>query len=146
MEAQAALVGADGALELHPVAVVGVGDPLVIHPGHQEGEHPVGFHHAGEQVQLFVLGVVQGGIDHLQPGEDRLEVLRLVGVALPQLGGDTDSVLIHVYPSLYHTVGQHGVGHLQEAGDVGPCRQVAGHAVLGGGVRGAAVHVAHDAL
>ena len=39
-------------------------------------------------------------------------------------------------PSLDQTVGQHGVSHFQEAGDVGAGHQVAGLAVLGGGACG----------
>ena len=62
VEPQAALVGADGAVELHPEAVVGVGHALIVQPGHGEGEHPVRLHHAGQQVQPLIDGLVlQGG-------------------------------------------------------------------------------------
>ena len=64
MEPQAPLVGADGGIELDPVAVVGVGDAAVVHPGNQEGEHPLRLHHAGEEIQLLIPGVLRGGSDH----------------------------------------------------------------------------------
>ena len=81
MEPQAPLIGADGAVELDPVAVGGVGVAPVIHPGHQEGEHLLRLYHAGEEVQLLIPGVGQRRVDHLEPGLHGLEVLRLVGVA-----------------------------------------------------------------
>ena len=49
-------------------------------------------------------------------------------------------------PSLDQTVGQHGVSHFQEAGDVGAGHQVAGLAVLGGGARGVVIKVGHNVL
>ena len=84
MEAQAAFIWADSAVELHPVAVAGVGVPLVVRPGHQEGDHPLRLHHAGEQVQLLIAGIVQSGVNHLQPGLHRLQVLPLAGVLLTE--------------------------------------------------------------
>ena len=55
---------------------------------------------------------------------DAIFVLSLVGNALPD----------------------HGVGHLHEAGDVGARHQVAGHAVLLGGLGGVVVDVGHDVV
>ena len=45
-----------------------------------------------------------------------------------------------------HTLGQHGVGHLDKAGHVGAHHQVALHAAVLGGVVGVVEDVDHDAL
>ena len=58
MEPQAALVGADGAIELAAVAGVGVGLAVIIGPDHTEGEHSFRLHHAAQQIRLFIFGVL----------------------------------------------------------------------------------------
>ena len=96
MEAQSALVGADGAVELHPVAVVRMSHALVIHPGHSEGEHPLRLHHPGQKIQPLKAGIVRHSrLDHLQPGLHCLQVLRLIGVPLLQGSGHAGSILAH---------------------------------------------------
>ena len=55
MEPQAALIGADGAVELHPVAVVYLNLALVIHPGNTEHDDPL---RGDETLQKSVLPVV----------------------------------------------------------------------------------------
>ena len=82
VEAQAALIGADGGVELHPVAPVHLHLALVVHPGHPEHDHPLRLHHAADDVLLLVPGIgvhhrLQG-LQHLLHG---LEELGLMGVA-----------------------------------------------------------------
>ena len=85
MEPQAALVGADGAVELHAVAAVDLHLALVVHPGHTEGDDPLGLHQPLDQAGFLVFGVLfHQGLDALQHLDDRLQKLRLVGVALCQ--------------------------------------------------------------
>ena len=96
MEPQPTLVGADGAVELHPVAVVGVGHALIVHPGHSEGQHSIRLHHSGQQVHPLIDGIVlQGRGNHLQPGENGLEILRLAGVPLLEVGGHAGNIVAH---------------------------------------------------
>ena len=96
MEPQPTLVGADGAVELHPVAVVGVGHALIVHPGHSEGQHSVRLHHSGQQVYPLIDGsVLQGRGNHLQPGENGLEILWLAGVPLLEVGGHAGNIVAH---------------------------------------------------
>ena len=81
LEAQAALVGADRAVELAAPAAVGVPLAVVVAPHNAEGEHTLGLDHAAQQVNLLILGVL---LDHgLQRGQnflDGLHELRLVAV------------------------------------------------------------------
>jgi hypothetical protein len=83
VEPQAALVGADGAGELHAVAPVDLDLARVVHPGDAELDHPLGLDHPLEDLGLVVLGVLledhHQGTDHLADG---LEELWLVGVSL----------------------------------------------------------------
>ena len=56
MEADAALVGTDGAIELHTPAVVDVDLALVIHPWHTEADGALRFDDAFKDRVLFILG------------------------------------------------------------------------------------------
>ena len=69
MEAQAALVGADGAVELAAVAGVGVHLAVIIGPHNTEGEHSLGLYHAAQEVCLFIFGVL---IDQRGDGAENL--------------------------------------------------------------------------
>ena len=84
MEPQAALVGADGTVELDAVAVVHLNLALVIHPGHPEHDGPLG---GG---QTFQKGILPEGVlvlldDHRQGFQNLrhcLDEFRLIGVLL----------------------------------------------------------------
>ena len=81
LEAQAALVGADGAVELAAVAGVGVPGAIVGHPHHPEADGALGLHHPVQQVGLFILGVLLN--DRFQRGQDLLHSLyelRFIGI------------------------------------------------------------------
>ena len=83
MEAQAALVGADGAVELHTVATVHLDLALIIDPGHTEGDDALGLDQTLDQASLLVLGMLlHHGLDALQHLADSLQELRLIGIAL----------------------------------------------------------------
>ena len=81
MEAQAALVGAYGAVELHPVAGIGLDFPPVIHPGDTEGEDAVGLDHPLHypgllEFRMLVVDILYG----FQYLLYRLEILALAGI------------------------------------------------------------------
>ena len=83
MEAQAALVGADGAVELDAVAAVHLDLALIIDPGHTEGDDALGLDQTLDQASLLVLGMLlHHGLDALQHLADSLQELRLIGIAL----------------------------------------------------------------
>ena len=85
MEAQAALVGADGAVELHAVAAVHLDLALIIDPGHTEADDALRLHQTLDQAGLLVLGVLfHHGLDALQHLTHSLQEFRLVGIALCQ--------------------------------------------------------------
>ena len=86
VKAQAALVGADGGIELHPVAPVYLHPAAVVHPGHPEHHHPLGLYDAADDVLLLVAGVgLHHGLQGLQNLLRGLEELRLVGVLLLEI-------------------------------------------------------------
>ena len=84
VEAQATLIGADGAVELDPIAPVHVDDPLVILPGHPEGDEALGLHQAVHDALLDQLGPL---VDHGDQGREHL-VHRLVEFGLAGVAGD----------------------------------------------------------
>ena len=94
MEAQAALVGADGAVVLDAEAAVDSRLPLVVHPGDAELDHALGLDKALEQTGLLPLGVLVDheleGLEHLAHG---LQELGLAGVAAFDLGVYTVEIL-----------------------------------------------------
>ena len=85
-EAQAALVGADGGVELDTIATVDLDLALIVHPGHPEHNNALGLHNAADDVLLLVAGV---GLHHrnqgLQHFVDGLQELGLLGVAGGQI-------------------------------------------------------------
>ena len=85
MEAQAAFVGADGAVELHTVAAVHMDLTVVIHPGDGEGEVTLGHGHTLQQslptVNIFIF--FHNGTDGFQNLFHSLVKLRLAGILLP---------------------------------------------------------------
>ena len=86
MEPQAALIGPDGRIELHPVAPVHLHLAGVVHPGHPEHDHALRLHDAADDILLLVAGV---GLHHRLQGLQHLlhslEELRLVGALGLQL-------------------------------------------------------------
>ena len=89
MEAQAALVRADGAVELHAVAEVHLHLALVIDPGHAERDDALGFYEALDELGLLELGVLVIDLfnahEHLAHG---LQVLFLAWMFGLQVGHD----------------------------------------------------------
>ena len=77
MQAQAALVGADGAVELHAEASVHLDLAVIVDPRHAEHDDALGLDDALEQRGLLILGM---GLD------DRLEGLKHLGDGLDELG------------------------------------------------------------
>ena len=96
LETQAALVGADSAVELAAPAAVGMPLAGIIAPHHAECEHTLGLHHAAQQVHLLILGVL---LDHrLQRGQDLLNSLyelRLVAMLGSDALQNVCQILIH---------------------------------------------------
>ena len=78
LEAQAALVGADRAIELAAPAAVGVPLTIIVAPHNTEGEHTLRLDHAAQQIDLLILRVL---LDHrLQRGQDFLDGLDELGL------------------------------------------------------------------
>ncbi len=57
MEADAALVGADGAVHLHAVAAVDVDAAAVVRPGDTEHDDPFGLHHPFQDLEVHQVGI-----------------------------------------------------------------------------------------
>ena len=74
VEAEAALVGSDRAVELDAVAAVDVDLALVVGPRHTEDDRALGGDHALEDGVLLVFRV--GGDNRLKGGEDLLDGLK----------------------------------------------------------------------
>ena len=66
VEAQAALIGTDGAIELHAVAAVDMNFALIVRPGHAERDLAVRLAHSLQKAGLLILGVL---------GDDSLNAL-----------------------------------------------------------------------
>ena len=76
MEAEAALIGTDGAVELDAVAEVRLDLALVVHPGDPEREDAVRLDHPLDDLRLLELGVL---VVHLFDGfEDFLHGLEIL--------------------------------------------------------------------
>src|SRR5699024_5767818 len=82
LEAQAALVGADGAVKLAAITDVGVIVAVIVHPHHTEGKHTLRLYHAVEQVSLLIFRmlVYHGGDrgEHLFNGLDKLGLVAVL--------------------------------------------------------------------
>ena len=79
MEPEAPLVGADGGVELDPVAPVHVDLTPVVHPGHPEGDDPLGLHKGLHNALLLIFGMlVHDLIQALQELQNRLVKFLLV--------------------------------------------------------------------
>ena len=94
MEPEAPLIGPDGGAELHPVAPVHVDVPLVVHPGHPEGNDPLGLHKVLHNALFLILGMlVDDLVQALQELQDRLVELLLVRVPGDHLAVDALQIL-----------------------------------------------------
>ena len=83
MQAQAALVGTDGAVELDAIAAVDLDLTLVVQPGHAKHELALRLHDPFEDLVLLVLWVaVQTRLQRLEHLSHSLVELRLPGVSL----------------------------------------------------------------
>ena len=95
MEAQAALVGADGAVELDTVAAVDLNLARIIDPRHTEGDDALRLDQTLDEAGLLVLGVLlHDGLDALQNLADSLQEFGLVCIALSQTIINTFQVFI----------------------------------------------------
>ena len=94
MEADAALVGADGAVHLHAVAAVDLDLAPVVEPRHAEDDDPFGFGDAFQNLHPLEYGAghdVRGQrFGHLADG---LVELRFAGIARDQPGHEILDVL-----------------------------------------------------
>ena len=75
MEAESALVRADGAIELDPVAEVGLDLTVVVNPGHSESEYPVRLDKTLDDLSFLELGVLV--VDFLDGLENFLDSLKI---------------------------------------------------------------------
>ena len=106
VEAQAALVGADGGVILHAEAAVDTGLALIVHPGDAELEHALGLDKALEKAGGLPLGVLVD--DELQGFKDLahgLQELGLACVAALNVGVYAVQILAfkHVYVASLHS-------------------------------------------
>ena len=75
METDAALIWADGVVELHAIADVDVDITVVVHPRHAEGEDAVGLYEAFHETNAFKFWMlVIDGFDGLQNFAHGLQV------------------------------------------------------------------------
>ena len=87
MEAQAALVRADGGVELHAVTAVDLRLALVVHPDHAELDHALRLDEPLEHGVGLILGVPgHHRFEGFEYFPDRLQKLGLVAIALLHLG------------------------------------------------------------
>ena len=104
MEPQTALVGADGGVELYPVATVHMDHTGIISPGHPEGDNTLRLHEPFQNAVLLQLGAAfHHGLQTLQNFIDRLMKLLLIRVTGQDLLIDALAVFIV----------QHGIGSFQ---------------------------------
>ena len=86
VETQTALVGTDGAVELHAVAEVHLNLALVVYPRHTEGDDALGLYETFEQTLGLEFGMlVVNVLDGYQHFTDSLEEFCLTGMAGLQL-------------------------------------------------------------
>ena len=87
MEAQTALVGADGGVELHTVAAVDLHLAGVVNPGHPEHHDALRLNDAFDQTVLFDFGAGRhDGFERFKNFLNRLQKLLLLGIALGKTG------------------------------------------------------------
>ena len=101
VEAQAALGGADGGGELHPVAPVHLNLAVVVHPGDTEQQAALGLHHTLDDAGPGQLGLlVKDGLEGLQHLAHSLKELGLMGI----LGADAliDALQVRIGKSKCH--------------------------------------------
>ena len=95
VEPQAALVGADGGVELYPVATVHMDLTGIISPGHPEGDNTLRLHEPFQNAVLLQLGAAfHHGLQALQNFINRLMKLLLVRVAGQDLLIDALAVFV----------------------------------------------------
>ena len=81
VEAQAALVGADGAVELHAEAAVDADLAVVVHPGDGELDEALRLHKTLDYAVLLIFGVLlHDALEALEDLQHRLVKLRLARV------------------------------------------------------------------
>src|SRR5450756_2526834 len=85
VQAQAALVGANGAVHLHAIALVDLDLALVVDPGHAEHDDPLRLGDALEDLGLAVLRLlVEHGLEGFRNLHDGLmELLSLIHISEP---------------------------------------------------------------
>ena len=90
MQSQAALVGADGAVELHAVAGVDVSLTVVVYPGHSEFDLSFGVDKPLEQgvASVFLLVSVHHDSQRIEHFSDSLMEFRLRRILLDDLSDD----------------------------------------------------------
>jgi len=93
VEAQAALVGPDGVVELYPETLVDLDLALVVHPGHPEHDHPVRLAYPFVYLPLDEFGVLgYGRLKGLHDLLYRLVEFRLSRVLGLDLGDNVGDV------------------------------------------------------
>jgi len=99
MEAQAALVGADGAVMLYAEAAVYLNITIVINPGYTEGDDAFGFNESFEQAALFVFGMLfDNYFERFENFFDGLEKFFFTRVALLDSFKNTFDISVHDEP------------------------------------------------
>ena len=92
MEAEPALVGTDGAVHLDAEAAVDLNLALVVHPGHTEHDHALGFADALEDHVLLIFGILldegHERADDLEHGLMELGLIRIARLYLFHKGVD----------------------------------------------------------
>jgi hypothetical protein len=89
VETDAALVGTDGVVVLHPPAALDADVAPVVFPAHPEAHHPVGLGDPAQDLVLVVLFLVGDELeDVLGDFLHRLDELRLAGIALGDAGDE----------------------------------------------------------
>ena len=101
MEAQTALVGADGGVVLHAVAAVDLNIAVIIHPGDPELNDALGLHKALQQRVLLPLGML---VDHefqrFEHFPHGLQKFRLMSVTLLDLCINPFQILVRQHSDL----------------------------------------------
>ena len=95
METAAALVGADGGVELHTVAAVDLHLAGIIHPGNAEHDGALGLHNTVHNTLFDQLGaLLNHGFQRLQHFPHRLQIFLLMTVANNQIRVNRNQLFI----------------------------------------------------